>query len=619
MLHSRKINSLLLILAFLFSPLLANPSDAQQRSDQNRLFSVSSGDDPGRFHHVDELGIRLATGWLYHSSLDIETYRLNPGDLLSITLEGNVSGTIRGLRVNSQGSVVIPEAGVISVANMLFSEAQERIAGKMAEIFPDTRATLTLEQPRTIQVHVVGNIPFSGPQLVFAQTRLDQAVYRAFFQVKVPQMQEPVDRDIDDPVEVSDIDRALAPTGMLDNRYPQEFLQQNRFALRNILINRADGSKVTADLIHYLKTGALESNPMVKQGDIISITRFHEYNPRVSISGAVHESIELEYREDDTIDRLVQIAGGTTFDAAEDLVKVLRLHDQQVQELHLTSPEEIASFSLSPNDRVIIPYDRDKRTTQSVEVYGEALLTGRFPIKEGTTTLYDLLGMAGGLTERALVQSAYISRSRPGKTEYGKDDELSQTETKSHVLLPNSRFGFRPSFNDSRLLRTSDQFLKDFDYLSIEHKLIRDHVPVDLLNDDQMREILLFDGDRLHIPRDDGTIFVFGQVNNPGYYTFREGMSVSDYINNAGNFALAAMEDRVFIIKSGTYSWHKADQTTLESGDLIFVDRTPYDELQFSREYELRQQELRNSRIQLVLAGIATVASVITTYIAVTR
>ena len=618
MMFSRDINSLLLILLFFFSPFLANPSDAQQRNDQNRRFSLPAGDDLGRFHHLDELGIRLASGWLYHSSLDIETYRLNSGDLLSITLEGNVSGTIRGLRVNSQGSIVIPEAGVISVANLLFFDAQERIAAKMAEVFPDTRATLTLEQPRTIQVHVVGNIPFSGPQLVFAQTRLDQAIYRAFFQVKVPQ-QEPVARDIEDPVEVSEIDRALVPTGMLDNRYPEEFLQQNRFALRNILINRADGTKVAADLFHYLKTGDLESNPMVKQGDIISINRFHEYNPRVSVSGAVHESLEMEYREDDTITRLVEMAGGTTFDAADDLVKVLRIQNQRVQELRLSGPDEIASFSLAPNDRVIVPFDRDKRTSQAVEVYGEALLTGRFPIREGVTTLHDLLDMAGGFTDRALVRSAYLIRSRPGMTEYGKEDELSLTEIEPHVLLPNSRFGFRPSFDHIKLRRTSDQYLQGFDYLFMEHRVSRERVPIDLLNEDQMRQVLLFDGDRLHIPRDDGTIFVFGQVNNPGYYTFREGMGVSDYIQNAGNFALAAMDERVFIIKSGTYSWYRADQATLESGDLVFVDRIPYEELQTAREYELRQRELRNNTVQIIFAGIATVASVVTAYVAVTR
>lgn len=618
MMFSRDINPLLLILLFLLSPILANPSDAQQRNDQNRRFALPSSDDLGRFHHMDELGIRLASGWLYHSSLDIETYRLNSGDLLSVTLEGNVTGTIRGLRVNSQGSVVIPEAGVISVANLLLSEAQEIIAAKIAEVFPDTRTTLTLDQPRTIQVHVVGNIPFSGPQLVFAQTRLDQAIYRAFFQVKVPQ-QEPVARDLEDPVEVSEIDRAMVPTGMLDNRYPQEFLQQNRFALRNILINRADGTRVYADLFHYLKTGNLESNPMVKQGDIISINRFHEYNPRVSVSGAVHESLELEYREDDTISRLIEMAGGTTFDAADDLVKVLRLQNQRVQELRLSGPDEIATFTLAPNDRIIIPFNRQKRTTQTVEVYGEALITGRFPIQEGTTTLYDLLDMAGGLTERALVRGAYLIRSRPGKTEYGMEDELSRTEIDPHVSIPNSMFGFRPSFDHIRLRRTSDQYLQGFDYLFMEHRVIRDQVAVDLLNEDQLRQVLLFDGDRLHIPRDDGTIFVFGQVNNPGYYTFRDGLAVSDYIHNAGNFALAAVEDRVFIIKSGTYSWYRADQTTLESGDLIFVDRMPYEELQSAREYELRKRELRRNTVQIVFAGIATIASVITAYVAVTR
>ncbi len=608
----------LLILLFVFFAVISSQTEAQQRQDQTRTFSIQTGGDLDRLHHVDEIGLRLSMSWLYHSALDIETYRLNAGDLLAIALEGNVTGTIRGLRVTSQGSLIIPEIGVIDVANQLFRNTEERVREKLLDFFPDTHVTLVLEQPRTIQIHVVGNIPFAGPQLVFAQTRLDQAIYRSFFRIRIAD-EERTEGERPDPEEVTEIDKVMTSIGMLDNKYPEDFLEANRYTLRNILINRTDGTIESADLIRYLKTGDLASNPVVQQGDIITINRFYEYNPRVSVSGAVHKPLELEYREDDSIATLIQMAGGTTYDAADGYIRIMRSGSDGVQELKLTDPNAIEDYVLRPNDRVIVPFEREKRASQTVQVFGEAQYTGRFPIQEGVTTLYDLLDMAGGYTNRALVNGAYLIRSRPAKTEYGFRGEVEQTEIQPHLSIPGSMYGVRPSFNPFMLWRTSDQYLQGFEYLELEAKLIRDRVHIDLGDADQMKSVKLFDGDRLQIPRNDGTVFVFGQVNQPGFYAYNAGWSAADYISNAGNFALSADPDRIFIVKSGTSSWYRPGQTTLEPGDLVFVDRMPFDEFQPAREYELRKRELRNSRIQLVVAGVATVANVIIAYVAVTR
>ncbi|MEX1122452.1 MAG: hypothetical protein WED82_09985, partial [Balneolales bacterium] len=87
----------------------------------------------------------------------------------------------------------------------------------------------------------------------------------------------------------------------------------------------------------------------------------------------------------------------------------------------------------------------------------------------------------------------------------------------------------------------------------------------------------------------------------------------------AGDFALAAQESRIFVIKSGSRSWYPPSETNLESGDIIFIDREPYDELQASRSYDMQVRGQRNNNIQLIMTGLATVTSIITTYVAITR
>lgn len=557
--------------------------------DDERPMTIQFSRSFDRFVFIDEIGIQLSLAKLYESYLDIETYRLDSGDLLGLSLEGNITGTYRGLRVNSQGSVLLPQAGLLPVRGLLFSEAAERIAERLSEELPGTKISLFIDHPRAVKIHVVGNVPFSGPHLVLAQTRLDQAIFHSFFQ--------PTPSDEEEEAAVMPVEDPLSPINMLANKYPDEFVASNQYALRNISVTRTDGTVLTADLIRYLRTGDNEANPVVNEGDIIHINRFHAYNPRISISGAVHRPLELEFRDDDTVDRLIRMAGGKTYDATVDQLRVVRRSDQGLQEIVLDDATAIAGYEVQPNDRLIIPFDRDKRATHNVQVYGEAQFTGRFPIKDGETSLFEVLQLTGGLTDQALPHAAYLLRTRPGQTE----------------------FGTRPAFSPTRLRRVSDQYEQGFEYLNLEALLISNRVYVDLTDEDQLRSVKLFDGDRLHIPKDDGTIFVFGQVNQPGYYNFEDGKSADAYIRQAGGLALSADEDRIFIVKAQTDAWFRPGDVRIEPGDLVFVDRVPFDELQAARAYDLQKRAQRNSNIQLIMTGLTTITSIITAYIAVTR
>ena len=575
---------------FVTTLLIMSPAavDAQQQGEQRRSMQVQLGSGLDSYLFVDELGLEMTLVRFFESYLDMETYVLGPGDLLGFTLKGNVSGTLRGVRVNSQGVIMLPQVGTLKVDGLLFAEAEKLINEKIAEALPGTESDMILEHPRNLKINVVGNIPFPGPHIVMPQTRLDQAIYHSFFKLSTGS-----DDDDDDDRRAG----PLSPFTMLANKYPQEFLASNSFALRNIVISREDGSQVTADLYRFLKTGDDDANPVVMQGDIIHIQRFYEHNPRISVSGAVNQALEMEYHPDDTIYRLIEMAGGLTFDATEEYVRVSRVTDQGLQEEILEDSSSIAAFELKPNDRIIIPFDRDKRYTENVQVYGEALYTGRFSIQDGKTTLYELMQLAGGLTDMALPQAAYLMRTQPGRTEYGT----------------------RPAFDPVALRRTSDQFAQGFEYLALEAQLIRNRVHIDLNDEEAMRKVVLYHGDRLHIPKNEGTVFVFGQVNQPGYYNFDESKSTLDFISTAGGLALSADADRTFIIKAESNSWYRAGDVVIEPGDLIFVDRVPFDELQAARAYDLQKRTQRNSNIQLIMTGLTTITSIITAYVAITR
>ena len=244
---------------------------------------------------------------------------------------------------------------------------------------------------------------------------------------------------------------------------------------------------------------------------------------------------------------------------------------------------------------MVAPFGDEFDASASAWVYGEVSIPGNFPVESGSTTALELLQTAGGLSPEALPAAAYLVRSGGQKNE-----------------IPNQ-------FNADLMKRTSDQYLQGLEYLDAETRLSKNKVYIDLSDDSQLQGLKIFDGDRLYIPKDDQTIFVFGQVNNPGYFGYSGTKTVNEYITQAGGFALSADKDRIFILKAGNATWFKVGDTDLSSGDKIFIDRQPVEELNAKRAYDIQKQQLRNQRTQLIMTAITTITGIITTYVAVRR
>jgi len=289
---------------------------------------------------------------------------------------------------------------------------------------------------------------------------------------------------------------------------------------------------------------------------------------------------------------LLEIGGGFEVIADTSFLMVFRRTDSGAEKITV-QPEDWNTFKLQPNDRVVAPFSDERNTSASAWVYGEVEIPGNFPVYSGETTALELLELSGGLTDNALPQAAYLMRSGGFRNE-----------------IPNK-------FNSQLMSRTSDQLVQGLEYLEAETKLSQDKVFIDLKDDSQLSGLKIFDGDRLYIPRDENTLFVFGQVNNPGYFPYTPNSKVMDYVSRAGGFALSADKERVFVIKSGNATWYKPGETEIESGDRIFVDRQPVEELNALRAYKVQQAQLRNTRTQLIMTAITTITGIITTYVAI--
>ncbi|MEX0684524.1 MAG: polysaccharide biosynthesis/export family protein [Balneolales bacterium] len=560
----------------------ANGSD-NESSDSGSFINLDGliGGEP--FYFIDELSLGLGQGLSAQEfAIDENEYRLGMGDIFSIEFTGSLNGSMRGIRVNPQGDVTLPNVGTVKVKDITIAEARDKIHLKVQEKYKDTEVSVSLDQARPVTIHVTGDVPFPGKREVNALTRVDQAIYPAFF------APEP---EVEGEEEIPQI-------GSLINSYSSEFLNQKEYTLRNITISTQNGEVRNADLIAYFKAGDTDSNPLVSDGDVITIHRMRRYTPTITISGAVKTAENLEYRAEDTLGDLITISNGYAHDASKQEIYIFRLEDGNINRIIIDAENtDLYSVSLKPNDRVVVPFDRELRNNKAAWVYGEANNPGNYPIIDGQTTALDLLQMADGVSVQALSHAAYLVRGNPSSSDVSGTME----------------------FDPELLKRTSDQLAQGFEYLDLEVALNRNQIFLDLSNEEQLSNIQIFDGDNLFIPKDDQSVYLMGQIKSPGYYPYNATQSVNDYISRAGNFALAAEESRIFVIKSGSRSWYRPEETSLESGDIIFVDRVPYDELQAHRAYDMQVRGQRNSNIQLIMTGLATMTSIITTYVAITR
>ncbi len=567
--------------------------DDQRRASQVRPIETGSIDVTGAggsFYFLDQLGINMAmTGLASGESIDPDTYILGPGDMVTIVLEGNMTGTFRGLIVNSQGKITIPNVGSVDVNRVSITTASGRLSELVETSFRETESALILERPRNVNVHIAGDVPNPGSYFIPAHTRLDKAVLQAFSDADM------TSGDVEQ--ELLNRSRIARPQQVEMPNLTRDFLVDGKYSFRNIRMVREDGSEILGDLVGYVVGGDKSRNPVIQHGDVIYIYEKKAYAPQISISGSVMSPLKTEYRPDDTIERLLEIAGGFSFDADTLDIRVFRYSFDGIQQVPV---EDYTQFELQPNDRIVVGYDRDLRFSFSAEVSGEAVSPGIFPVEHGVTTARELLEFAGGITDVAQPNAARLTRHR------GPQDQL--------------RFGREThAYDRLRIRRTSDQVLEGFEYLALEDSLGQNHVFIDLNDPDQLDRVRIYDNDRLHIPKDQHSIFVFGQVMNSGYFTYDPAFNAEDYIDQAGGYAIAAETQRVFVIKAGSNAWMRPHETSIESGDLVFVDRTPYESVESQRLAEFQRREIRNRNIQLIFTGIGAIASVITAYVAVQR
>lgn len=444
-------------------------------------------------------------------------YLLGPGDVLDVAVFGDVS-FLRTLSVTPEGTLVIPNIGVARVAGVNLNQAQDRVRDLVYRYYRNIDVTLTLSQVRTFKVFVVGDVPAPGVRAASAATRVSEVVAGA---------------------------------------------GRNGVVRRNILLRRASGDSVRVDLLRFLQTGDLSANPTLREGDAVVVPTVDQ---RVEVFGRVGAPGIYEFRRGESLAELLGIvygAGGFPANAA-DTVRLTRFVTADQREYHTFSRAEATgargrAFQLQPFDAVYVAELSNYKEQKTAIIQGQVLRPGVYPIRPDTTTVRELVAMAGGFTPEASLTTATLRRPSQDTARARSTVDAGEARRDELEGVP------------AELLRQEERQIAQIRGRGDETNVVVDFVRLFSGGVDAYDQALR-SGDVLTVPRRTSGVIVLGAVAQPGIVGYEPDRGVGHYVSLAGGYSRRADRNDAVVLKAKLGTRVDAREvSTLEPGDQIIV------------------------------------------------
>jgi len=354
----------------------------------------------------------------------------------------------------------------------------------------------------------------------------------------------------------------------------------DRGSLRNIQILREGRPAVIFDVYEYLLSGINKGDLRLENGDVIYVPLIGR---TIKIRGEVKRPMNYEIKAEDDLKSLVEKAGGFAAYAFQERIQIERIvkNQKKVMDFYFSEQESFAKsrIPLMDGDSVKVFSILDVKPEwltlheKSVQLLGSVRRPGKYALKP-SMTIKDLIESAGGLMEETYLEKANIYRTH---------DNFER-----EIISLNLEDVFRNQKKESNHL------LKEFD------------------------KVVIYSNRDL---RETRTVFIYGQIRNPGEYPFYREMSVKDIIFMAGGLTENAYDKKIEIsrvpnhgeelkeVKLFETDLQESERFLLQSDDYVFVRQNPdwhdqkkvavMGEVKFQGYYALKD---RNERISGVIA-----------------
>jgi protein involved in polysaccharide export with SLBB domain len=431
-------------------------------------------------------------------------YRLGAGDAIIIDVWGASQETFEGT-ISPDGTITIEGVGPIKLSGLSVSEAESRLRARLGQYYSDCSVSLSVGETRSIIVQVMGEVVMPGTYTLPSLASAFNALYAA---------------------------GGISDVG----------------TLRDIKVYRGGRVISRIDVYDYLLHGNSKGDIRLQDNDVIIVG---PYECLVEVRGKVKRPMFYEMRSTESVQQVLEYAGGFSGDAYTKNVRLIRKKGEEYS-IHSIEEFDMNGFTLADGDSLyvdsVIP-----RFSNMVEVRGAVMHPGMYQLGGNINTVRDLLKVCDGLREDAFTERAVMHREK---------DDL--TKEMVSVDIQGIMSG-----------SSTDVALKKNDVLFIPSK-------IDM--------------------RGEQTFRINGEVNFPGTYEYAENTTIKDLILQAGGLTRAASNAKVDVFRriynpdadTADMRLGESFSFTLANGfiveDTVFTLQ-PFDEVQVRKSPVYQEQQ----------------------------
>ena len=315
----------------------------------------------------------------FEPDLNIPTpknYILSAGDELLINVWGDSELNLK-LKVSPEGTILIPNLGPVSVSGLTIETAENRIRQELGRIMStlsgntdgaNTFVSVSLSQIRSIKVNIVGEVVAPGTYTLPSFATLFNALYAA---------------------------GGVNEIG----------------SLRGIKVYRNSKEVAKLDVYDYLLNGKYNTNIRLEENDMVIVS---PYDQLAVVRGKVKRNRIFEMKQGETLQQLLNMAGGFTGDAYKKDVRIKRKADSRYQIATVTE-DKYSTFAIMDGDSLlvdsVIPFYENRLT-----VTGAVWRPGEYELNGTVHTVKGLINQAAGLKGDEFTGRAQITRLNPDFT-----------------------------------------------------------------------------------------------------------------------------------------------------------------------------------------------------------
>ncbi len=359
--------------------------------------------------------------------------------------------------------------------------------------------------------------------------------------------------------------------------------------------------------IHGIIAGTTSDIPL-KKNDVLYIpSKTDMLGERIiDIKGEVAYPGQYPFADNTTIQDIILQTGGLTEAGSLARVDIFRrirdikstaVGDNNSQSFHFSLNENFSiqqdtTFYLEPYDIVVVRKSPSYREQKNISAEGEVNFEGLYTLTKKDYRLSDLIKDCGGLTNVAYIRGAKLTRLMT-QEELEKRD---QANLKAQIQLYED--GLKEGKDLNMVLADSLLSLKTNSSNTFPVAInLEKALAMPGSNDD----IILREGDILHVPEFNNVIKVSGEVMSPVSMSYEKGRNLSYYIRHAGGYNNNASKRKVYGINA--------------NGSVVKLSSNSRNDIQPGMEIVVPQKSTKKSlsttEIIGIGSGIAALASVI--------